>query len=864
MANSTKKNLKLAWQFVKIALISGFVFILVVFIALSLLAWIYRDTIKEAFINELNKNIKTEASIGNIGVNFFRSFPLVSVTLNDVVVLENAPKLEKDTLLSARRIYFQFNLLDVLKKQYEVKELEVSLAEFNPVIFKDGTVNYLVWESEKSDDSEASMVFDFQRVILKRVRINYNDYFAKLHVSFLTHKADLKGLFKESEYNLAIVGELFTENIKYDDTEYVAFQETKVDLLLDVFENKLFIFRQGGVVINKHEFDVTGEVDFRGQFTFLDITVASDRLKIQNLISDLPDFVQEYFQDYRVKGDIVFKTKISGTFSNVVNPFISAEFSVTNAEVSDRKKDVRMKNLSFNGKFNNGRFRNLSSSALVLKDFSTQLNNGFLEGELFVLNFNRPDIEMSIKSNIEIADIIDFFKIEFFQNPLGILNLELSFSGSISNGKEFRPIDFVNSSSRGKLSFNNVSFKLKDDKKEYNNFSGVFNFNNNDLVVESLSGKVSASDFNLKGNFRNFLSYLFFENQKLFVDANFKANHINLNELLFFESKGKETTYKLSFSDKLDFSLGATINNVVFRNFEANNVKGSLYLSNKFFMAEDVSLNAMGGKVFLAGTIDGKNEDLLKVRCVGSTENVEIQQLFYQMNNFGQQEIMDKHIKGKLNSTIQFSGNWSPHLDVDLKTIEANADLKIDNGELINYEPVLKLSRFIKIGDLEHIKFSTLENKISIKDETINIPFMEINSNAINIKLSGEHKFNNDINYRLQVLLSDVLARKNRQNRNPQEQYGDIIDDGNKTTLYILVTGNISNPVFKYDRKTRMEKVREDLKEERKTLLDIFRKEFKITKDTILEETPPEEVQKIKEKREVKKREEGNFIIEWD
>jgi hypothetical protein len=183
---------------------------------------------------------------------------------------------------------------------------------------------------------------------------------------------------------------------------------------------------------------------------------------------------------------------------------------------------------------------------------------------------------------------------------------------------------------------------------------------------------------------------------------------------------------------------------------------------------------------------------------------------------------------------------------------------------LIDYKPILQLSRFIKIGDLEHINFSTLENQISIKNETIFIPFMEINSSAINIKLSGEHYFNNDINYRLQVLLSDILARRNRQSRNPQEQYGDVIDDGNNTTLFILVTGNIDDPIFKYDRKSVREKIREDFKKERKNIIEILKQEFKISKDTILEELPIEQKDIIEERKEIKKREEGDFIIEWD
>lgn len=143
---------------------------------------------------------------------------------------------------------------------------------------------------------------------------------------------------------------------------------------------------------------------------------------------------------------------------------------------------------------------------------------------------------------------------------------------------------------------------------------------------------------------------------------------------------------------------------------------------------------------------------------------------------------------------------------------------------------------------------------------------MEINSNAINIKLSGEHNFNNEIEYRLQVLLSDLLARNNRQNRNPQEQYGDIIDDGlGRTTLFLLVSGNIDDPVFSYDRQGVREKLREDFRQERQNLREVFRTEFGLRST---EKKPDENshplTQGEKERNSIQQREKGKFVIEWD
>ena len=867
MSSSFKHNLRLTWQFLKLMVISAVVFIFIVIIGLGLLTWVYRDNIKKAFIEELGNNLKSEMHIGSVGVNFFRSFPLVSVTLNDITLLEavDKAKADKDTLLNARRVYFQFNIIDLLKKEYKIRQMEVSLAEFNPVIFKDGSVNYDIWHSPEEATAE-SFTFDFERVLLRRVNVNFSDFSTNSKVSFLANRADLKGSFGSDIYALAINGDFFVDVINIDNTEFVAAQNTKLDIILDVYENKHYVFRKGFMAINAHMLEVIGEIDTRGEYMFLDLDISSHKLTLENFIADMPPFVKSYFDDYRMKGELSFRAAISGTFSSVVNPFVSAEFGVTNAELTDRSSGIQMKGLSFKGNYNNGRFRNLTSSSVALREFSTRVNNGLIEGELLVMNFTRPAINLNIKSDILLADLLSLLKTDNIINPKGHLELDLSFNGNISDGKQLRPADIISSTTRGRLGFNGLGFFIEGDLKEYKDISGQFVFNNNDVVVEQLKGFVSSSDFLINGYFRNFLSYFFFDDQKLYVDANLRSHHLNFTELLYHEGAGTDTTYRLTFSDRLNFRLTTNIDNIVFKNFEANNVNGRALMREQLFMAENISLSTMEGRINLTGSIDGKTPDVLRVACEAETNNIDIQKLFFQMNNFGQTAIKDEHLRGKLNSTVQFSANWSPYLDIDLNSILADADLRIDDGELINFDPILQMSRFLRIGDLQHINFSTLENQISIKNQTIFIPFMEIKSSALDLNLSGQHKFNNEIDYRVQVALSDILAQRSRQNRNPQEQYGEIIDDGHSRTLYLLITGTIDDPIFRYDTRAVRERIRENLREERQVLRDVLREEFLRTpKDTIIEGvTPEDEQQKIKEREEIRKGKEGDFIIEWD
>ena len=91
------------------------------------------------------------------------------------------------------------------------------------------------------------------------------------------------------------------------------------------------------------------------------------------------------------------------------------------------------------------------------------------------------------------------------------------------------------------------------------------------------------------------------------------------------------------------------------------------------------------------------------------------------------------------------------------------ADIFLEKGELIAYKPVLALSKFIEVEELNHIRFSSLRNVIEIHDQKIYFPEMDIKSSALNLKLSGVHSFNNEIEYHFNLLLRDILSKKARK-----------------------------------------------------------------------------------------------------
>jgi hypothetical protein len=198
---------------------------------------------------------------------------------------------------------------------------------------------------------------------------------------------------------------------------------------------------------------------------------------------------------------------------------------------------------------------------------------------------------------------------------------------------------------------------------------------------------------------------------------------------------------------------------------------------------------------------------------------------------------------------VQFASSWSTDLSLNSNKVMSTCDITIDNGELNNFAPIQALAKYLKVPDLNHIRFSTLKNKIFIANRKITIPSMEINSSAMNLSGSGTHDFDNFVDYHIVLLLSDVLGKKVKASN--QSEFGEIQDDGlGHTKLMITMKGPVMDPKFGYDHKAVGKEIKNDIAKEKQNLKSMLKEEFGLfKKDTI-------KVEPKKKKEEMQ--------IDWD
>jgi len=809
----------LLWIFI------GFIALVTTAIAL---VFIYEDDVKSAMVGELNKNLNAEIKIDpkNIDLTIIRTFPNAAVDFKDVMCYE-ALKIEKrDTLFTAGRISLQFNILDLFNKKYNIKQIDLKDADLRLKVDKKGNENYIIWKTNEQDTSSAAVKFELEKINLDNIHFAYKNKQNKTKLNLTIKAAECAGKFNDTNYTLISAGNIYATTIFVKDKSYIQNKNIKYDFDIDV-NNTIYTIKEASVHINEVLLSTKGTFKEKDSLLYADISFKGEGLDIKNTLSLLPEDQQKRINDYKSEGEFYVSGILKGALNGKETPEIKADFGVKNASIIYKPNDVKLSNVNLVGSYN----QMDGEEELKLSSIKAMLNNNSLEGEYRMINFSDPYIDLNFKLDADLAAVNSFYPIDTITKLEGKLKLDAIIKGKLNELQN----DFSGAAnySKGIAQVSNLQIQFKNDKNIWLLPQGKFELSGRDVKADSLKVKLGSSDAELSGELINFVPWILKKDEKLAINASSKSNFISLDEIMYSENNAGSSNFELPKS--LSFQLNTLIKKLKLGKFEAGDVAGKINLKDQKIYSENLSFEGMDGDIALSGILDASNENIL-IKGSAKLVNIDVKRMMYEMNNFSQDEILDKHIKGRGTFAFDFSTQWDKKLNCDEKSILAHCDMTIEQGELINYKPLESLAKYVELKELQHIKFNTLQSHLEIKDRVISISKTSIKNSAMNVDFYGTHTFDNIIDYHIKLLLSEVLAKKPGKNKQLDEELALVENDAeNNRCVYLSMTGSIDNPKISYDRKAMKEKIKEDIKNEKQNLKNILKEEFGLfKKDTTL------------------------------
>jgi hypothetical protein len=673
---------------------------------------------------------------------------------------------------------------------------------------------------------------------LEKTRVHYIDVTSDEHLTFSSHRLLASINSRDDVYDIDAEGELTTEKISVNKNEFIGGRsfQVKSELSYDDLK-KILIIKPSTLAIRNSEFNVSGTYSWKEK-NIIDISTEGKDTDIQTLLSLLNEPVAKKLERYKSKGDVYFTAKLKGQISRKVSPSISINFGFRDATLSNPESKTKVENASVEGSFASPEILDTEKSVLVLKNIRGVLNGEPFTGNFNLRDFKNPDVICSFNGRLDAASVLGFYPVEDIRKVSGALLANVSFQGRIGLLKKRATAQRV--STQGTIELQNIGLVYGEDNIQLQNLNGNMQFSNNDLALSNVSGKLGNSDFLLNGFFKNVITFLLFENQPIGIETDLKSNYLDVDQLFaigFGKSNGAKTAenrtrYEFKISRNINLNFNCDVKELRYKRFHANDLRGDLLVKNEMAVSRNIKFHSMGGDMNFTGIVDAKNNKAIDVVSTFKLNGIHVDSIFYVFENFDQDFIVDKHLKGQTYADVELEFSLNQNLKLYQETLVSNITASIQNGELNNFEPMKKLNKYLNDEGLSHLRFSDIKNDIHIENKTVYIPQMEVRTNVTSIKVSGTHTFDQRLDYRI------IAPLRNNKHVNMVEAKEALQEDGSgQSKLYLKIVGTADNYRVLYDAESVKKKIASDLKKEVKELKDAFKnKGTKEKKELELEE----------------------------
>ena len=207
----------------------------------------------------------------------------------------------------------------------------------------------------------------------------------------------------------------------------------------------------------------------------------------------------------------------------------------------------------------------------------------------------------------------------------------------------------------------------------------------------------------------------------------------------------------------INFRATVNIGKIKYQHLWLKNLSTDMHMqTNQQLYLDTLAVEVAGGKINARAHFNGSDPSKIYLKTRIRVQDVNIEKLLLKLDYFGQDYVINKNIKGRLNGQIKCYVQVHPDLTPLVDNSEAQLDVDIRDGTLVNFAPIQAMSSYFKDKNLNMVRFDTLRNTLTFKNGALSIPAMNINSSLGFIEISGTQSLDRKMEYYLRIPLKMV------------------------------------------------------------------------------------------------------------
>ncbi len=742
------------------------IFVGIIFLLLLILPFAFKGKITKIAKEQINKNVNALVDFQDLSVSLIRSFPDVSVDLQNLSVVNNAPFVG-DTLAAIGHTYVDISLSSLLGDTPKINSVKLANVFIDVKINKDSIANYNIAlpseeeiKEEVTNEKSAPFSLAITNYSLENINLKYVDEISNMSSKVVNFNHSGSGDLSKNILELDTHTNADAITFMMDEVAYLKDLHLKYDAKIgvDYAHDLKLIFKDNIAHINDLNLAFDGVFVMLKDAYDLDFTLKSEKSEFKSLLSLIPNAYTSDFPKVSTTGALDLHGVVKGQYSDTTIPTMDVVLKTENASLKYPDLPNKIENINLDTHITNTTGV-MDDIKVEVKSFGFRIAKDIFKASTTVTKpISNLTVDTNINGQVDLGNLKNAYPIPPLEYDLkGILkaNISAAFDMNAINKEQY---DQINSKGNIVLTGISLGSEFTPNPLLIKKATMLFSLNHIDLKdTEVASG---ASDIELDGSLDNIYKYAF-------ADGTLKGK-LNIASRLFKVSDFYEsdttiaveetttvtdtitTSEQFKIPENIEFSGSVNAKKILYDDIELSNFKGITVVKNQKIAFNKANANIFKGAIVIDGFVDTKpNPTLYDFKM--NLKQVDIASAFNSMEMLRKIAPIVGAFKGRFDTDFDLAGALSNDFIPVLSNLTggALANLQVDKINPSKNKFLSLAESKMGFLDFDKTDLKDLKTKITFKDSKVNVEPFALKLQGMPVTIGGSHGFDNQMDYNL-------------------------------------------------------------------------------------------------------------------
>jgi hypothetical protein len=808
----------------------------VILLALVLVPVLFKDRIAARARAGIERAVDAHVDWRDAGLTFFRNFPNVTLTLDDLTV-RGTGSFEGDTLAAITGFRFVLDLGSVLfGDRTVVRSIDLQAPSLNLIVLEDGTANWDILREKDAAQADTGagggLDIELRRLAIRDGRIVFDNRRAGLYAALEDLDHTLRGDFSRERFTIRTQTRADSASVRFAGVPYL--ERAAIDVTADIdadMANRTFTFGDNVLRLNELELDFTGSVSARaGEDIALDITFASPQNEFRSLLSLVPAVWSHDFASLQTAGRLSVNGHITGSYGENAFPALALQASVDSASFRYPDLPLPARDIFFDLAIDNPG-GDADSTVVNLRRLHARIGDDPINATMVLRTpVSDPAVDLAINGTLDLGAASRTFVLENVQELSGVVNADVAVQARKSDVTSGQ---YARVAASGDVVANNVILQTTTLPKRITVPELALGLSPRRAELRVLRGTIGNSDVLVRGWLDNLIGFVMGEGD-LRGSATLESQRFDLTE---WQSEDEQRSI-IEVPPRIDVALNTSIVTLHHGRLDMTNARGVVHVKDRRLTIDSLRLGAVGGELRLAGFYETTDPTRPTFDVDVAITNADVAQAFEALTTVKMLAPVAGYAEGSFSTSLHLDGPLADDLTPVLAALTGRGTLQTTHVALQSFPLMDRLADALHSTRLRNPTLRDISTAIEIRDGRLHVRPFEIEAGNLTLMVGGSNGIDRSLDYQLIVrlpqssiesdmrqALSSLFARAG--------EAGGALANASIVQVAVQVGGTIDDPSIELDVGAGVRNVLQSLAGAARASVDSARAELEQRVDTV-------------------------------